>query len=111
MATLLIRAGAASGAVAAVLSGRYISDVLAADYTEDTAIAETIALAVAAQAATVSLADADLATPNMEILVASVTSAVLQGRDIRQLTGETAAINAVALSICAAVKSGIAAFS
>lgn len=111
MATLLIRAGAASGAMSAVLAGRYISDVLAADYAADATIAETIAVAVAAQAATVTLADADLATPNMEILCASVTNAVLQGRDIRQLSGESAAIDAVALSICAAVKAGIAAFS
>lgn len=109
MATVLIHAGAGAGAMGAILSGRYVSDVLAADYAAEAVLATTIATAVATQAATVSLADADLATPNMQVLCAQVTAGVLQGRDIAQIAGHTSSINAIALSIAAAVKAGIAA--
>lgn len=108
MATVLIHAGVASGAMNAILSGRYVTDDAAADYSAEATKALALADAVAAQAASVSLADADLATPNMEILCAQVTAGVLGGRDLSQLAAGSA-MNSVALSIAAAVKAGIAA--
>lgn len=113
MATTLIHAGVAAGAMNAILSGRYVTDHLAADYVGEKNIALAIADSAATQAATVALADADLATPNMQILCANVTAGVLSGRDIASVspgaTPVAADFNTITLAICAAVKAAIAA--
>jgi len=114
MATVLIHHGVAAGALGAILSGRYVKDATAALYAGEATLAKLIADAVASQCATVTLADADLATPSMEDLCAAVTSAVLSGRDV--LSGASATpvagdFTAIGLSIAAAIKAGIAAIA
>lgn len=111
MATVLIHNGVAAGAMGALVSGRYISGALAADYATMATAAHEIADAVATQAATVSLADADLASPKMEDLCSAITMGVLLGRDV--LAGSSsppveANYSAIGLRIAAAVKAGIA---
>lgn len=105
MATVLIHNGCFVGALAAILDGRVATKVLAADYAAQVLVATSIADEVAAVAATVSLADADLATPKMELTCAEITKAILGARNFTSVVDADYA--SVALPIAAAVKQAI----
>ena len=82
MATILLHAGVAAGAMAAILSGRYITDPTVESYSEHVIIAGLIADAVIAHAPSITLDD-DLAIEgSIEILAAQITEDVLHGRDL-----------------------------
>lgn len=101
MATVLIHAGAACGAMGAILDGRFQTSGVVSNYDSAAAAAIAIADEVVTQAASVSLVDADSAY--MEGIVASVTRGMLTGRPE---TSDTAAdYEDIALSIAAASKS------
>ena len=105
MATDLIHNGCFVGALAAILDGRVQTAATAAGYANPVLVAQSIADEVAAVAATVSLADADLATPKMELTCAAITGAVLRGRNFTSVVDADYA--SVALPIAAAIKQAI----
>lgn len=105
MATTLIHNGCFVGALAAILDGRVQTGVLAANYANAVLVASSVADEVAAVAATVALADADLATPKMELTCAQITGAILGGRSLSSVVDADYA--SVALPIAAAIKQAI----
>jgi hypothetical protein len=105
MATTLIHNGCFVGALGALLDGRIQTGTTAAAYGNAVLIASSVADEVAAVAATVSLADADLATPKMELTCAMITKSVLAGRSFSSVTDADYA--SVALPIAAAIKQAI----
>lgn len=105
MATTLIHNGCFVGAMGALLSGRFIAAVTAAGYANPVLVASSIADEVAAVAATVALADADLATPKMELTCAVITQSVLAGKSFTSVVDADYA--AIALPIAAAIKQAI----
>ncbi len=106
MTTTLIHNGCFVGALNAILNGRIQTGILAANYATAVAIAGSIADQVAVEAAAVSLADADLATPKMELTCANITASILNGRNFSSVVD--ASYSSVALPIAAAIKAAIA---
>lgn len=106
MATTLIHNGCFVGALAAIQDQRVLlSNDTAAEYANPVLIATSIADAIATAAATVSLADADLATPKMELTCAQITGAMLRGKLSNSVVDADYA--AVGLSIAACIKQAI----
>ena len=106
MATTLIHNGCFVGALGAIFSGRPQTAGLAASYASAVAAASSFADEVAVKAADVSLADADLATPKMELTCAQITFGILQGRNLTSTTDADYIVQALAAA--AAVKAAIA---
>jgi len=90
MATVLVHAGVAAGAMGAILSGRFITDATVESYSNDAIVARLIADAVVTHAAIIDLTDNMLLGSvdpenigsNMEIVCAQIAGAVLHGRDL-----------------------------
>jgi len=101
MATVLIHAGAMTGAYAGLLANRFHNSATIADYqTTDAVTAESIADEVVAKAGGAVLADADSAY--MESIVFGTTYAFVVGRYFKSITDADYATMAEA--ICAASK-------
>lgn len=101
MATVLIHAGAMTGAMGGLLHNRTPVSAVVADYETTLAVAaESIADEVVAKAGAVALADADSAY--MEGIVANITYAVVANRNYTSITDADYAV--LAAAICAAAK-------
>ena len=111
MATVLIQAGAACGAIGAFLSGRPYTDNDPADaqYTTMSAAAGAFADAVITANAALAVPMADADNASIATLLAQCAAGVLQGRQIQSAVAADYA-DAAAATVAAA-KAGIAALT